>query len=168
MHCSPWYVSRYCCSYCTGKWNSRIKKGFPPFPPPYMEMNGYYHHQKRFLNLGRHCHYWFNSYKFGVVCFNNNDTCNNSCYSKQGTILHKTSTKRWFDSPCHKDLWLFLFSFWFLFYFLCTCHYNSPITDFLGTFDAYILFVVKDICDYLICGKGWPFSIMSSTSLLLF
>jgi hypothetical protein len=40
---------------------------------------------------------------------------------QDNTILHRTSSKRWFHSPCHRDLWLSPSSFWFLFYFLCTC-----------------------------------------------
>jgi len=120
-------------------WNSRTKKGFPPFLPPYTKMNGYCHHQKRFSNLGECCHYWSNLYKLGTMYFDDNNTCNNSCRSKQNTILHKVNAKRWFHSPCHNDLWLSPSSFRFIFYFLCTCQYSLPLAHLLRTLNVYIL-----------------------------
>jgi hypothetical protein len=62
----------------------------------------------------------------------------NSCRS-QGTILYITNDKRWFYSPCFRNLWLFPSLFWFLFNFLCTCQYNLPLANLLGTFNVYIL-----------------------------
>jgi hypothetical protein len=102
-----------------------------------MKMNGCCHHQRQFLNLDEHCHYWSDSYRFGATCFNNDNACNDNCRS-QGMILHRSSTRRWFHSPCHRDLWLSPSSFWFFVDFLCTCQYNLPLTNLLGTFDAYI------------------------------
>jgi hypothetical protein len=42
-HYNPWYASEYCCNYHIRKWSSRIEGDFPPFPLPYIEMNGYCH-----------------------------------------------------------------------------------------------------------------------------
>ncbi len=56
MHSNPWYVLKYHYSYRVEKWSSHIEKGFSPFPPPHMEMNGYCHHQRRFSNLDKNCH----------------------------------------------------------------------------------------------------------------
>jgi hypothetical protein len=36
-------------------------------------------------------------------------------------ILHKMNARRWFHSPCHRDLWFSPSLFWLIFYFLCTC-----------------------------------------------
>jgi hypothetical protein len=47
-------------------------------------------------------------------------------------ILHRASVRGWFHSLCHRDLWLSPSSFWFIFYFLCTCQYRSPSTNLLG------------------------------------
>jgi hypothetical protein len=115
-----------------------IEKGFSPFPLPHTKMNEYCHHQSLFSYLGGCYHYWSDSYRFGVACFNDDSACNDNCHSRQGIILHRLNVKRWFHSPCHKDLWLFPSSFWFIFDFLCTCLYNSPSIDLLGTLDAYI------------------------------
>ncbi len=52
-HYNPWYISKYCCSYCIGEWSSRTKRGFSPFSSPHTKTNGYCHHQKQFSNLGR-------------------------------------------------------------------------------------------------------------------
>jgi hypothetical protein len=41
--------------------------------------------------------------------------------------------------------WLFPSLFWFLFYFLCTCQYNSPLANLHGTFDAYILLETMNV-----------------------
>jgi hypothetical protein len=140
-HYNPWYISRYHCNYWIGEWSSCIERGFPHFPLPYMEMNRYCHHQRWFLDLGECCHRWFNLYRFGVACFDDDNTWNNSCCSKQGTILHRVITRKWFHSLCHRDLWLFPSLFWFFCYFLCTCQYSSPSTYLLGTFDCLYLII---------------------------
>ncbi len=44
-----------------------------------MKMNGYCHHYKQFLNPGKRCHCQSNSFRFGVTCFDNNNTCSNNC-----------------------------------------------------------------------------------------
>jgi hypothetical protein len=56
-----------------------------------------------------------------VTCFDNNNACSDNCYSRQGRILHKANVRRWFHSPCHRDLRLSPSLFWFLSDFLCTC-----------------------------------------------
>ncbi len=137
-HCNPWYALRYYYNYHIRKWSSHTKRGFLAFPLPHMKMNGYCHHQKQFSYPCRCFHCQFNSYRFGATCFDNDNACNDSCRSKQGPILHKTSARKWFHSPCRKDLQLFPSSFWFLFDFLCTWMYSSPSTDLFGTFDVYI------------------------------
>jgi hypothetical protein len=52
-----------------------------------------------------------------LMCFDDDSTCSNSYGSKQGAILHRTSARRWFHSPCHKDLRFSSSLFWFFFYF---------------------------------------------------
>jgi hypothetical protein len=44
VHYSPWYTSNYCCNYCIGEWNPRLKRGFSFFLSPHTKMNGYCHH----------------------------------------------------------------------------------------------------------------------------
>jgi len=78
-HCSPWYTLRYHYNYSIKEWSSCTKKGFSPFPPPHMKMNGYCHHYKQFLNPGKRCRCQSNSFRFGVTCFDNNNTCSNNC-----------------------------------------------------------------------------------------
>jgi hypothetical protein len=41
MHCRPWYVLKYCCSYHIKKWRSHTKRGFPPFP----------HHTQKWVDI---------------------------------------------------------------------------------------------------------------------
>jgi hypothetical protein len=138
MHCNPWYVSRYCCNYCIEEWSSRIERGFSPFSPPHTKTSGYCHHWRQFLNPNRCYHCRSNLYKFGAMWFDDNNVCNDSCCLKQNTILHAVNNMRWFHSLFHRNLWWSPSSFWFLFYFLCTCMYNSPSIDLLGTFNVYI------------------------------
>ncbi len=68
--------------------------GFSPFLPPHTKTNGYFHQQKLFLNPNECCHYQFDSYRFGVTCFDDDNACSNNCRSKQGMILYKSSTRR--------------------------------------------------------------------------
>ncbi len=130
---------------CIGKWKSCTKKGFSPFPLPYMETNGCCHHQRRFLNLGRCCHYWFNSYRFGATCFDDDNPCNNNCCSKQKLFLHKTNAKKWFHSPYHRDLWLSPSLFWFLFtscvHANIACQINKPPWYFW-----FLYFIIGNKC----------------------
>jgi hypothetical protein len=115
------------------------KKRFPTFSLTIHRDEWILSSPKRFSNLGEHYHYRFNLYRFDTTCFDDDNTCTNSCHSKEGTILHKVSAKRWFHSPCYKDIWLSPSSFWFLFNFLCTWQYSSPLAELHGTFNAYIL-----------------------------
>jgi hypothetical protein len=125
-------------SYRIRECNSCTKRGFLPFPPSHTKTSGYCHHYRQFWNHGECFHYWSNLYRFGVACFDDNNTCNNNYCLRQSRILHRTNTKKWFHSPCHKDLWLSPFSFWFLVHFFFTCLYSSSLVNILGTFDAYI------------------------------
>ncbi len=139
VHYNPWYISRYHCNYHIEEWNSHTKRGFSPFSLPHIKTNGYCHHYRWFSNLGKCCHYRYDLYKFGATCFDDDNTCSNNCRSRQYTILHKINVRKWFHSPCHRDLQLFPSSFLFLFVLLCTCQYSLPSTYLLGTFDVYIL-----------------------------
>jgi hypothetical protein len=98
VHYNPWYASKDHCNYWIGEWSSHTQRGFSPFPPPHRKTNGYCHHQRQILNPNRRCHCQSNSYRFGVACFNNDNACNNSCCSRQGMILHRVNTRRWFHS----------------------------------------------------------------------
>ncbi len=132
MHCNPWYTPKYCCNYRFGKWNSHTKKGFPPFPPPYIDK-------------------WIlSSLKVDIVIANPTHIDLVQCALRMTThvtivaIQNKAQSyiERTFGDnfiPLAINLWLFPSSFWFLFDFLCACHYSLPSTCLLGTFDAYIL-----------------------------
>jgi len=41
---------------------------------------------------GGRCKCWSN--RFGAMCFDDNNTCNDSCRSRQGIILHRTNIKK--------------------------------------------------------------------------
>jgi hypothetical protein len=138
VHCSPWYTSRYHCNYHIGEWSSRTKIDFSHFPCHTWKQMDIVTTKDNSPNLDRRCHCWFNSYEFGVACFDNDSTYNDVCHSKQDMILHKMNVKRWFHSLCHKNLQLSPSSIWFLSNFLCTCLYSSPSSNLFGTFNAYI------------------------------
>jgi len=38
---SPWYISRYSCSYYLGEWSTCSERGLPPFPSPHLTTSGY-------------------------------------------------------------------------------------------------------------------------------
>jgi hypothetical protein len=119
------------------------------FSPPHTKTSGYCHHQRQFSNRGKHYHCRSNLYRFNA--------CNDIYHSIQGMILHKVNTKRWFHSRCHRDLWMFPFSFWFLFYFLCTCLYDLPLANLLGTFDAYISLQAMSVDKLTMCASHCNF-----------
>jgi hypothetical protein len=139
MHCSPWYTLRYHCSYCIREWTSHTKKGFPTFSPTIHGDESIFSSPKTFFRPWWTLSLSIRFIQFGVTCFNNNNTCNNSYPSRQGMIVPRANAKRWFYSFSHQNLRLFPSSFWFLFYFLCACQYNLPSIDLFGTFNVYIL-----------------------------
>lgn len=72
-----------------------MKIDFSPLFLSYIETSGYCHYQIQFLNFYGHCYCQFDLYKFDVMCFINDSTCNNnSCHSKQDMILHRANARR--------------------------------------------------------------------------
>jgi hypothetical protein len=115
MYNNPWHISGYCCSYCFGKWNTCSEGGLPPFLSPHLTTNGYFNYRKWLPYLDGHCHCRPNSHKYGVVSIDDDNTCSDNGCSKEDTILHRTSTRRWLHSPCYWNIWVFSFLFWFIF-----------------------------------------------------
>ncbi len=98
--------------------------GLPPFSLPHSTMNGYPFHQIWLPNFDGCCHCWFDSHKYGVMNIDNNNTCNDDGYLGEDTIIRHASTRWWFHSSCYSNVCVFSFSFWFIFYHLCTYHYH--------------------------------------------
>jgi hypothetical protein len=144
MYNNPWHISRYHCNYCFGKWSTCLERGLPPFPLPHPMMNGYFYYQRWLLYFDGYCHYWPNLHKYGVVNFDDNNTCKDYGYSKEDMILCQMNTKWWLHSPCYWDLWVFSFSFWFIFYHLCTNHYYMSLAVFFGPVNAH--FPLSRVC----------------------
>lgn len=56
-------------------------------------VSGYCHHQRQFSDIDGYCHCWFDLYRFGAACFDDDNTCNNpwrffSGLSHLVTVLH--------------------------------------------------------------------------------
>jgi hypothetical protein len=58
------------------------------------------------------------------MCIIHGNICSNNCCLGKNTIIDITHIRRWFHSPCHRDLWWCLFLFWLLFGFFCLGHYS--------------------------------------------
>jgi hypothetical protein len=89
----------------------------------------YSYNWKQLSDLSRHCHNWFDLSKYGAMCIIHDNACSHSCHSKEGMIICCMCIRRIFHSPYHKDLWMFSFSF--LFYYLCSGHCSSSLESFL-------------------------------------
>jgi len=84
-----------------------------------------YHHptlcyQRQFSYFDRHCHCWLDLHKYNATNINDNNTCNKNGCLREDIILSRMNTKRWVHSSCYWHIWMFSFSFWFIFYLLCT------------------------------------------------
>ncbi len=110
-----------------GYWNAHIERGFSLLPLPHLIVSQYSYHKRWLLNLRRHCHSSFDSFEYGTTYIVHNNTCNDNCHLGENMITFKVNIKKQLQSPCHKDLWLFYFSFQLLFDFLCLGHYNLSL-----------------------------------------
>ncbi len=129
----------YCHNHWFGKLSTCLKGGFSPFPSSHPMMNGYPYHQKRFSDFDGCYHYWPNLHRYGVANINKDNTCSDDDYLRENTILRKASIRQWFHSPCHWNVWVSSFSFWFIFDYLHTNHYCASSTILFSPFDACFL-----------------------------
>jgi len=74
-------ISRYCCSYYFGEWNTCWERGLPPFLLSHLTTSGYPYHWRWLLNLDGHCHYP-NLHRYGATNIDNNNTWNGDGRSK--------------------------------------------------------------------------------------
>jgi len=135
---SPWHISRYCCSYCFGKWSTCSKGGLPPFPSPHPIMSGYFYYQKWLLYFDGPCHCWLDSHRYGAMNINNDNTCNDNGCLGEDMILRWTNIKWWLHSPCYWNAWVFSFLFWFIPNHLCTDHYRMSLAIFFNPLDVHV------------------------------
>lgn len=110
-----------------GYWNTHIERGFPPLPLPHLVVSRYSYHERWLLNLRRHCHSSFDLPKYGTTCIVHDNICNDNCHLGENMITYEANINKQLHSPCHKDLWLFYFSFQLLFDILCLGHYNLSL-----------------------------------------
>ncbi len=129
---SPWYTSGYYRNYCFGEWNTCSKGDLSPFSLPHSMTNGYPSHHKQLPNLDGHYHCWPNSHIYGVTNIHNDSTCNDDGCSSEYMIIHWANTMWWLHSPYYWNMWVFSFSFCFIFYHLCTNHYCVSSTVFFS------------------------------------
>jgi len=54
-------------------------------------------------------------------------------------MLHLMNIRWWLHSPCYWDILVFSFSFWFIFYCLCTNHYCASSMIFFSPLNAHFL-----------------------------
>jgi hypothetical protein len=169
---NPWYFLGYCHYYGFENWNTCIKRGFSPSPPPHLTMNKYFYHQEQLLNFNRCYHNWFDLLEYGTMCIVHDNACNDNCHSRENPIIHKVRIRRWPYSSFQKDTWLFSFLFQLLFYFLCSSHYSLSLAILLNVFDSYFLLLTtcvrsppmcKSHYDFPMCCYVWEAFLISST-----
>jgi len=85
-------------------------------------------------------------FKDDTMCIIHGNACNNNCCLGKNTIIDITHIRRWFQSPCHRDLCLCSFLFWLLFCFFCLGHYSwssmVPIMV-ISYYEHYVSIVVQ-------------------------
>lgn len=112
-------------------------------------VNQYFYHQLSDFN---ECfHNLFDSPRYGVTCIIHDNTCNDSCHLRKDIITCGTHIRKWPHSPCHKNLRLFSFSFWLLFYFLCLDHYDPSSMVLFSSFDVYFLLLTTCVYSLPTC-----------------
>jgi len=143
--------SRYYRSYYFGEWLTYLEGGFPPFPLPHSIMSGYRYHHKWFSDFDGHCHYWFDSDRYGATNINDEITCNNDDCLGKDTIIRWMNIRWWLHSPCYWDAWVSSFLFWFIFYYLCTNHYHASSTVFFSPLNACLLLLITHVHNPAMC-----------------
>jgi hypothetical protein len=145
------YISGYYYNYYCGEWNTCLEGGLPPFPLPHPMTNGYFYHQQWLPDLDGRCHYWSDLHKYGVANIHDYNTCNNDGCLGENIITCWVSIRKWLHSPCYWNVWLSSFSFWFIFYHLCTDHYCASLTIFFSLFDACFLLLTTCVHNLVVC-----------------
>ncbi len=85
------------------------------------------------------CYCWLDLHRYGVVSINDDNICIDDGCSREYMIIHWTSIIQWLHSPFYWNTWVFAFSFWFIFYHICTYHYCASLAIFFSPFDACFL-----------------------------
>jgi hypothetical protein len=116
---NPQYILGYYHNYRFGEWSTCSKGGLPPFPLPHPMTSGYPYCQIWFPDLDGCHHCWFNLHRYGATSINNDNTCIDDGCLGENTIICWANTRQWFHSFCCWDIWVFSFSFWFIFDRLC-------------------------------------------------
>jgi len=89
----------------------------------------------------KRCHFWPGLEIYNVASIENNNTCNNNNFSRENRIIRWTNTRRWFHSPCYRDVWMFSF----IFYCLCIDHYHASLAIFFSPLNVYFLLLITHV-----------------------
>jgi hypothetical protein len=118
-------------------------------------MSGYPYHQRWFRNFDEHHHCWPNSHTYGASNIDDNKTCNDDGYIGKDMIIHWASTRysQWFHSSCYWNVWVFSFSFWFIFNNLCMDNYRTSFVVFFNPFDASFSLLTTRIHNHATCAS---------------
>jgi hypothetical protein len=73
-------------------------------------------------------------------------------------IIHWANNKQWLHSFCYWDIWVFSFSFWFIFNSLCTNHYRPSSMVFFNPLDAGFLLLTTCTHRHEMCASHIDFS----------
>jgi len=63
------------------------------------------------------------------------------------------NTRQWLHSPYYWNIWVFSFSFWFIFYRLCKNHYRASSTIFFSPFNAYFSLLTMCVHSLVMCAN---------------
>jgi len=141
-----------------GEWSTCSEGDLPPFPWPNSTTSGYSYHQRWFSNFDGRYHCWLDSHRYGVASIDDDNTCGNDGCLREDTILHRTNIKWWLHSPCYWNVWVFSFSFWFIFYHLCIDHYRASLAAFFNPVDAYFSLLTMYVYSPVTCTSHSNFS----------
>ncbi len=163
MYNSPQHISKYSRNYCFGKWNTCSEGSLPPFPSPHPTMNEYFYHQTWLVNFDGCYHCWLEIHKYSATNINGDNTCNDDGCSEEETIIcqantSQTNIRQWLHFACYWDVWVFSFSFWFIFYHLCANHYCTSSTVFFNPLNACFLLSTTHVHSLTMCASHNDFS----------
>ncbi len=105
------------------------------------------------LNFDGCCHCQSNLHRYGVANIDDDNTCNDNGCSRKNTILCWTNVRWWFHSLCYWDIWVFSFSFWFIFYRSYIDHYRASLTIFFSLVNAYLSILIMYVHSPIMCAS---------------
>jgi hypothetical protein len=74
-------------------------------------------------------------------------------FKNRHDLGHQMNTRQWLHSPYYWNIWVFSFSFWFIFYRLCENHYRASSTIFFSPLNVYFSLLTMCVHSLVMCAN---------------